>query len=694
MDNSKLRIGFAYDSPVDKQAAGPESVSSEYEDTRTIDWIYNCLSSLGEVIRLPWGQESLAELINTNVDVIFNITEAGGGRNRESLVPAVAEALGIPHSGTDALGLGLSLDKYLTKVIASHNGIPTPPFYLIGNLSELDSHRDDIEAIGYPLFVKPVTGGSSMGIRQTARVESFESLRNEVRWVLESCRDSVLIEKFIPGREFCVGLLETDALRYFPVAELRLDRDDPHAFYSYEMKSVHRKEVICPAEIPEEISAQMQDYSQRLFNALDCRDLARVDFRLGEDGTIYFLEINPLPGLSPFYSIYTIQAEAAGIKPESLIESLVRNALARAGKSLPKENLPGETDSWEWQETNTIRSVNQLWEYIHIDSEQEQGIKLAESEFSWHITPYYAGLMDMADPNCPIRMQAVPQEAELLDDIGVMDPLDEEKHNPAPNIIKVYPDRIAWTISNKCAVLCRHCLRKRMVGREQFVFSEEARDAALEYIARSPEIRDVLITGGDPLMYSDEVIDDILGRLRKIPHVEIVRIGSRVPCTMPQRITDHLCRILKKHHPLYFNTQFNHPKELTEEARIACGRLADAGIPLGNQSVLLRGVNDDPSVMKALVQGLVRFRVRPYYIYQAQTLKGASHFITPIERGIEIIESLRGHTSGLAVPVYLLDTPYGKIPMNPDTIVNRDDNAVYLRSWTGNIWREPNRREG
>ncbi|MDP2729691.1 MAG: KamA family radical SAM protein [Dehalococcoidales bacterium] len=352
-----------------------------------------------------------------------------------------------------------------------------------------------------------------------------------------------------------------------------------------------------------------------------------------------------------------------------------------------------QRDSWKWQVRKSIRSTGELKEYLHLDSREECGIKLAEAEFSWHITPYYASLIDPDDRNCPIRLQAVPQEKELHDNSGVMDPLEEEKHNPAPNIIKVYPDRIAWTISNICPVLCRHCLRKRMVGREHFDFSGEAQKAALEYIARTPEIRDVLLTGGDPLMYPDEFIDEILARLRTIRHVEIVRIGSRTPCTLPQRITEKLCRILKKYHPLWLNTQFNHPKELTEEARIACERLANAGIPLGNQSVLLRGINDDPQVMKALVQGLVRFRVRPYYIYQAQTLKGTSHFITPVEKGIEIIQSLRGYTTGFSVPVYLLDTPYGKVPMNPETIVQRDAGAVYLKTWDGKIWREPNRRE-
>ncbi len=329
-----LRIGFAYDNPVDKQATGAESISCEYEDSRTLDWIHQCLSRLGNVVKLPWCRESLVKLINTDVDVIFNITEAEGGRNRESLIPAVAEALGLPYTGTDAVGLGLSIDKYLAKVIAIHNGVPTPSFARIERLAELHTRQHDIEDLGYPLFVKPVTGGSSRGIRHSALVESFESLRSEVKWILESCQDSALIETFILGREFCVGLLETDSLQCLPIAELRLDHGNPNAFYSYEKKSIHQKEVICPADIPQEVSREMQDYALRLFKALHCRDLARVDFRRGEDGTSYFLEINPLPGLSPFYSVFPKQAEAAGINAEALIELLVRNALARSQKPL------------------------------------------------------------------------------------------------------------------------------------------------------------------------------------------------------------------------------------------------------------------------------------------------------------------------------------------------------------------------
>ncbi|MFC1900544.1 ATP-grasp domain-containing protein [Chloroflexota bacterium] len=329
LPEKRIKIGFVYDSPVEKEATGAESVASEYEDSRTIDWMYGCLNGLGEVVKLPWSKGNLVELLRADVDVIFNITEASGGRNRESLVPAIAETLGIPCTGTDAVGLGLSLDKYLTKVIADYNGIPTPAFLRINELTELDLKRAEIEAIGYPLFLKPVTGGSSQGIRQTARVESYPALRDEAEWIIRSCRDDVLIEKFIPGREFTCGLIETDSLKSFPVAELLIGEGKPEDFYSYEMKSVHRKETVCPADIPEEISLQMEDYSRRLFRLLGCRDLARVDYRQGEDGVPYLIEINPLPGLSPFYSVFITQAEAGGISPEKVIEILINNALSR-----------------------------------------------------------------------------------------------------------------------------------------------------------------------------------------------------------------------------------------------------------------------------------------------------------------------------------------------------------------------------
>ena len=328
ISSKQLKLGFAYDNPIDEDSA-TESVSCEYEDSRTIDWIFGCLSNLGKTTKLSWGEDFVTRMIDARPDVIFNITEATKGRNRESLVPAIAESLGIPCTGTDALGLGLSLDKYLSKVIASYEDIPTPPFLKIEKISDIDRRNDDVDKLGYPLFIKPVTGGSSQGIRHTSKVDSLPSLRTEIEWILNDCNDSALVEKFISGREFCVGILELGELQCLPVAELRLDDGNPESFYSFDLKSTHQKEIICPAEIPSEISQTMKDYAMRIFRILGCRDFARIDFRLGLDGVPYFLEINPLPGLSPYYSIFTIQAEAGGIKPERIIETLVINALKR-----------------------------------------------------------------------------------------------------------------------------------------------------------------------------------------------------------------------------------------------------------------------------------------------------------------------------------------------------------------------------
>ena len=361
---------------------------------------------------------------------------------------------------------------------------------------------------------------------------------------------------------------------------------------------------------------------------------------------------------------------------------------------MEKRSKSAESDAlWKQQVQGSIGRIEDLKKHLPLSPEEERGIHAAEKEFSWRVTPYYAGLMDPQDPDCPIKKQAIPDPREMDDPAGLMDPLEEEKDNPAPNVIKFYPDRVAWTVSGTCPVLCRHCLRKRMVGKEKFSFTKEEREAVYLYLAKTPEIRDVLITGGDPLMYPDELIEEILARLREIDHVEIVRIGTRTPCTMPQRITEKFCTMLKKYHPVWLNTQFNHPRELTEESAEACRLLADSGVPLGNQSVLLRGVNDDAVIMKKLVQGLVKNRVRPYYLYQAQLLAGTAHFRTPIETGLNIIRSLRGFTTGFAVPTFVLDTPYGKIPMSPNSIVGRDRDTVHLKSWTGRIWKEPNPRE-
>jgi lysine 2,3-aminomutase len=363
-------------------------------------------------------------------------------------------------------------------------------------------------------------------------------------------------------------------------------------------------------------------------------------------------------------------------------------ALARAG-------TPGsEWTDWTWQMRHRIRDAEALSRWIQPTQDERRAIEALSDRFHFVITPYYAALMDSADPACPIRRQVVPRLAELADPIGLADPLDEVAHSPVKNVIRVYPDRIAFCVNNECALYCRFCLRKRMVGEPEWAMKQRELKQGLEWIRNNPEIRDVLLTGGDPLVYSDERLAWLLSELRAIPHVEIVRIGTRLPVTLPFRVTDSLCRVLERHHPIWLNTHFNHPRELTPEAAQACDRLTRAGIPVGNQSVLLRGINDDPATMKALCEGLVRMRVRPYYCYQAQRLEGTAEFRVPIERGIEIFEALRGRTSGFAIPLYVLDTPHGKVPLNRSHVLYREGDEVIVESWDGRRWRELNPLDG
>ncbi len=351
---------------------------------------------------------------------------------------------------------------------------------------------------------------------------------------------------------------------------------------------------------------------------------------------------------------------------------------------------PEEWRDWSWQMRHRIRTADDLARWLPPTADEATAIAALADRFHFVITPYYASLMDPADPACPIRRQVVPATAELGDPDGLRDPLDEVEHSPVKNVIRVYPDRIAFCVNNECALYCRYCLRKRMLGDEEWTMKKRELSEALDWIRATPEIRDVLLTGGDPLVYSDDRLEWLLAELRAIPHVEIVRLGSRLPVTLPFRVTDALCRMLAKYHPIWLNTHFNHPRELTADAAEACDRLTRAGIPVGNQSVLLRGVNDSTAVMKELCEGLVRMRVRPYYCYQAQLLEGTAHFRVPIERGVEIFRELRGRTSGFAIPQYVLDTPYGKVPLDHPYLRGRDGDDVVVESYDGRIWRERN----
>ncbi|NNF58604.1 MAG: KamA family radical SAM protein [Rhodothermaceae bacterium] len=338
-----------------------------------------------------------------------------------------------------------------------------------------------------------------------------------------------------------------------------------------------------------------------------------------------------------------------------------------------------------------VHDLATLERYIHPTEGERAAIAATEGLFRWTITPYYASLMDAIDPTCPVRQHVVPQHAEVEPDIvGVVDPLDEVGHSPVKNLVHNYPDKVAFCVTSECAVYCRYCLCKRMVGDADFMMRKDELREALAYLRATPAIRDVLLTGGDPLVFSDANLDWLLSELRAIPHVEVVRLGSRLPVVNPFRITDALCEVLRTHHPVWLNTHFNHPKELTPEAAEACARLADAGVPLGNQSVLLRGINDDVATMRALCEGLVAMRVRPYYLYQAQLIGGTAHLRTPIETGLSLMRELRGHTSGFAVPAYILDTPDGKVPLTRDYVLGRAGDHVVMETTRGTVWAEPN----
>ncbi len=368
-------------------------------------------------------------------------------------------------------------------------------------------------------------------------------------------------------------------------------------------------------------------------------------------------------------------------------------ALLSAPAKIPHGVAPGDWESFAWQMQHRVRDLADLKRWIEPTPEEAQAVGDLARRFRFVITPYYASLMDSLDPECPIRRQVVPSPLEAQDGAGLADPLDEVLHSPVKNVIRVYPDRIAFCVNNECALYCRFCLRKRMVGETGWSMQKRELEAGLDWIAANPEIRDVLLTGGDPLIFSDDRLDWLLGRLRAIPHVELIRLGTRLPVTLPYRVTDELCRVLRRHHPLWVNTHFNHPREITEASTEACLRLADAGIPLGNQSVLMRGINDDPDTMKELCEQLVRIRVRPYYCYQAQLLEGTGHFRVPMERGLEIFAAMRGRTSGFAIPRYVLDTPHGKVPLEESSWVAREGDDVVVRAWNGEVWREPNPKE-
>ncbi|HET58112.1 MAG TPA: KamA family radical SAM protein, partial [Deltaproteobacteria bacterium] len=361
-----------------------------------------------------------------------------------------------------------------------------------------------------------------------------------------------------------------------------------------------------------------------------------------------------------------------------------------------KRYFPGVPEAlwndWHWQVRNGIRSCDELTRILHLSDDEKNALEPAKNRLPLLITPYYASLMDPADPLQPIRRTMVPVTAELIRSPGEQDdPLSEEPYTPVPGLVHRYPDRVLFLVSDVCAGYCRYCTRSRLVGRRPDGAGRimDRWNAGIEYIASNPRIRDILISGGDPLMLSDERLEWLLQRLSAIPHVEILRIGTKVPATLPQRITFPLVRMLKRYQPLWMNIHCTHPDELTEEMREACRRLADAGIPLQSQTVLLAGVNDRTATLMDLFHELLRMRVRPYYLFQCDPISGSGHFRTPLAAGLSIMQELRGYTTGFAVPLYVIDTPGGggKIPVMPECVMGQEGDTVVLKNFEGKLYR-------
>jgi lysine 2,3-aminomutase len=352
-----------------------------------------------------------------------------------------------------------------------------------------------------------------------------------------------------------------------------------------------------------------------------------------------------------------------------------------------------EWNDWHWQLRNRVSDVGQLTRMLRLSPEEQKVVERHAGALPLAITPYYASLLDPDDPHQPLRRTVVPVEGEYMRSPGEDDdPLGEDADTPVPGLVHRYPDRVLFLVTGFCSTYCRYCTRSRMVGKiGECRFNVDQWERAISYIEATPAVRDVLLSGGDPLTLGDDKLEWLLARLRRIPHVEMLRIGTKAPAVLPQRVTPALTRMLKRFHPLWMSIHFTHPDELTPEVSQACERLADAGIPLGSQTVLLAGINDDVETMRRLVHGLLRIRVKPYYLYQCDPISGSAHFRTSVEKGLEIIRGLRGFTTGYAVPTYVIDAPGGggKIPLLPDYLVGRDGNDLLLRNYADRIYRYP-----
>jgi lysine 2,3-aminomutase len=397
----------------------------------------------------------------------------------------------------------------------------------------------------------------------------------------------------------------------------------------------------------------------------------------------------PLTGRSSARRVVANVPERSGSKTRNAANNAFRDRFFH-------DATDDQWNDWRWQIRHRIRTPEQFSTMLNLSDAEGNALLDGGTMLPVGVTPYYMSLIDPDDPLQPLRKTVVPTTAEFTRMPGESDdPLGEDRHSPVPGLVHRYPDRVLLLPLDFCSTYCRYCTRSRVVGHGEIVPNEARLDTIFDYLEQATEVRDVLISGGDPLALSDDRLDNILSRLRAIPHIEFVRIGTKMPAVLPQRITPQLCEVLRRYHPLWMSLHFVHPDECTPESAEACGRLADAGIPLGSQTVLLQGVNDSVETMKQLVHKLLMMRVRPYYLYQCDPISGSSHFRTPVSKGLEIVAGLRGHTTGYAVPTYVIDAPGGggKIPLQPDSIVGRDGDYLLLRNFEGKTFRYPDPEE-
>lgn len=407
----------------------------------------------------------------------------------------------------------------------------------------------------------------------------------------------------------------------------------------------------------------------------------------------------PQSRLFPSIAVAPARHPAEPSRNQASVRKLSKHRVSERSADFLRRYYPSATvedwNDWRWQNRHRVRTLADLERMIELSADEAAAIRAHTGALPVGITPYYMSLLDRHDAQQPLRRSVVPVMGEYETTPGENDdPLGEDSHSPVPGLVHRYPDRVLLLVTNFCSVYCRYCTRARMVGSvgERSVKKSDI-ELALDYIERTPVVRDVLISGGDPLSLDDDRLEYVLGRLRKIPHVEFIRIGSKQPVVQPMRVTPALTRIIRRYHPLWMSLHFTHPDELTPEVAEACGRLADAGVPLGSQTVLLAGINDDVETMTRLVHGLLKIRVKPYYLYQCDPISGSAHFRTPVSKGVEIIRGLRGHTTGYAVPTFVVDAPNGggKIPLAPDYVAGYDGGDLLLNSYDGGTYRYPDR---